>query len=267
MTQPIPRPRPTPLAVATLGLAMALTGSAPAQDGPRVDDTRAAMQKWVETRRIISAEQRDWALGREMLEDRLELVQNEIESLRARIDEAQESIAEADKKRDELIEENERLKSAASTLQDTVTSLEQRTGGLLATLPEPIQERVEPLSQRFPEDPDDTQLSLSERFQNVVGILNQVNKFHRDISVTSEVRALPDGTTTEVTALYLGIGQAYYTNTNGTAAGVGRPSPEGWSWTPANEHAEAIRLAVAILEGEQGAAFVRLPVVLEENEE
>jgi len=110
-----------------------------------------------------------------------------------------------------------------------------RTKRLLERLPDPVRERVKPLSQRFPEDPADTKLSLGERFQNVIGVLNEVNKFNGEVSVTSEVRALANGSSAEVTALYLGIGQAYYVNASGDAAGIGTASADGWVWTPADE--------------------------------
>jgi FtsZ-binding cell division protein ZapB len=235
----------------------------PKADEPKaakVDDVRDVLEKWVETRRVISKERRDWTLGREMVEDRIRLVQREIESLRARIGDAEKSIADADRKRADLVETNEKLKSASSALGHTVGALETRTRELLKRLPDPIRERVKPLSQRIPEKPEETKLSLSERFQNVVGLLNEVNKFNRDVTVTSEVRKLDNGTTVEVTALYVGIGQGYYVTAKGDAAGVGVPSAEGWVWTPANDAAARIAEAIAILKNEKAAEFVRLPV-------
>jgi len=225
-----------------------------------VGTARATIEQWVETRRIISKEQRDWKLGREMLSERIEIVQNEIESLRAKIANAEESIAEADKKRAELIEENEKLKEASSALDSTVITLEQRTSELLRRLPEPIRQRVKPLSQRISDDPQESKLSLAERFQNVVGILNEVNKFNREITLTSEVRSLPDGSSAEVTAMYIGIGQGYYVNASATVAGVGTASADEWIWTPNNTVAADIARAVAILKNEQLAQFVPLPV-------
>ncbi len=232
--------------------------AAEADDG--IDGVRAALEKYVETRKVISAEQRDWKLGREMLNERIDLVQQEIDSLREKIGNTEESIGEADKKRAELVEENERLKSASEALDGNVLSLEDNTRRLLKRLPDPIRERVRPLSQRLPEDPAETKLSLAERFQNVIGILNEVNKFNREITMTSEVRTLPDGTSAEVTALYAGIGAAWYATADGKSAGVGGPSDDGWAWTPANEDADEIAHAIAILKNEQVAAFVRLPV-------
>jgi FtsZ-binding cell division protein ZapB len=228
-----------------------------------VDGVRSALEKWVETRKVISLEQRDWALGKEMLNERIGLVQQEIDSLKAKLADAQESISDADKKRAGLVEENDKLKEASIALNDTVLTLEQNTLKLLARLPDPIRERVKPLSQRVPANADETKLSLAERFQNIVGILNEVNKFSREITLTSEVRSLPDGTSAEVTALYVGIGSAYYANANGKLAGTGTPSAEGWAWTQNNDAAPQIMEAIAILKNEQIASFVQLPVEIQ----
>jgi hypothetical protein len=127
-------------------------------------------------------------------------------------------------------------------------------------MPDRVREHVVPLSQRLPDDPDNAKESLSQRFQNVVGILNELNKANREVIVASEVRTLADGTSAEVAALYVGVGQAYYATVNGTDAGTGTPGPDGWKWAPANDAAAAITAAIAILRNEQVAGFERLPV-------
>lgn len=225
-----------------------------------VDDARATLEQWVETRRLISQERRDWTLGREMLTDRIDVVQREIESLRETIVTAEAGVTDTGEKRGELDAENERYQEVSRGLLDTIGALEARTAALLPRLPEPIRERVRPLSQRFPENPDETDLSLSERFMNVVGVLNAVNKFNREITVTSEVRTLSGGATAEVTAVYVGIGHGYYVSGDGLAAGVGTATSDAWGWTPAAGAAAEIARAISILENEEVAGFVKLPV-------
>lgn len=237
------------------------SGSISADKGAdNIEHTRTVLEKWVETRRIISQEKRDFELAREMLTERIQLVKREIKSLREKIDEAENSIAEADKKRSALVEQNEKLKEATTSLGGILVSLESRTKNLIRRLPDPIRERVKPLSQRLPEKPDETKLSIAQRFQNVIGILNEVDKFNRTISVASEVRRLDDGNSIEVTALYVGIGRGYYVNADETIAGTGTASGEGWMWESKNEAAPRIAEAIAILENEKPASFVQLPV-------
>jgi hypothetical protein len=246
------------------GLAVVAFASAAEPVGrAQIDGVRDTMGKWVETRRVISKERQEWVLGREMLDERIKLVEREIASLREKIDQARTNIDEADTKRAELTEDNDRLKSAGAWLTDVTTDLEARTAALNRQLPDPIRERIKPLSQRLPDDPNETKLSLSQRFQNVIGILNEINKFNRGIEVTSEVRTLADGSVAEVTALYVGLGQAYYTGANRTVAGVGRPGQDGWVWQPSGDAAAAVADAVAILKNEQVASFVPLPITVQ----
>ncbi len=257
------RYRTTTWYIALAGILLSvisLPSSGNATEPQNVDGVRAGLEKWVETRKVISQEQRDWKLGQEMLNERVDLVQREVDSLKSKISEAQQSISDADKKRAGLITENDKLKEAAAGLAESMVALEIRTRTLLKNLPDPIRERVKPLSQRLPENTGETKLSFSERFQNIVGILNEINKFNREVTMTSEVRTLPDGSSAEVTALYVGVGQAYYVSGDGKHAGTGTSSTDGWVWTPDNRIAPQVAEAIAILKNEQVAAFVQLPV-------
>ena len=116
------------------------------------------------------------------------------------------------------------------------------------------------LAQLIPEDKQTDKLSLGARFSTIVGILNEVNKAQLKIEMTSEIRELGSGDSAEVTALYIGISQAYYATADGRYAGKGTGTEQGWVWTPANDAAPEIAKAIAILQSEEGAAFVKLPL-------
>jgi hypothetical protein len=246
------------LCVGAFGIVAAETLSA-SFDGP-IDGTRAALEQWVETRRLISQEKRDWATDKEVLQARIDLVQREIASMRTKVSEGEASVVATDLKREELLQEHEALSTVTQSLGEVIVVLEARTRALLPRLPPPIRERVKVLSQRLPEDPGATKATLSERFQNVVGILNEIDKFNRDVTLTLEVRELPGGGAIEVTTLYLGLGQAYYASANGDAAGSGSATADGWAWTPANDSAAAILDAIAVHKNEAPAEFVPLPL-------
>jgi FtsZ-binding cell division protein ZapB len=230
---------------------------------PSVDEVRSTLERYVETRRILSKERLEFARAKQAILDRIELVEREIDSFKTRISETETSLAAADEKRSELAAANDSLKAASTSLTGVIAGLEARTLALLPRLPDPIRSRVKPLSQRIPGDPATTRLSLGDRFVNVVGILNEINKFNTEITTASEVRALPDGSSVEVTAVYLGIGQGYYVNSDATLAGVGAAEGVEWTWTSENEAAPAIAKVVAILKNETPAAFVRVPMKVE----
>lgn len=244
-------------------LACLCAGGVTAQDETaapdRVRDTRSTLQQWVETRRLTSQEKQEWRVGRELLRDRIDLVQREATTLRARIGEAEQSIVEADQKRGDLSGQNQTLRANSDVLAEQVVVLERKTRQLLPQLPEPLRRNIAPLSQRLPQDKEESPLSLSVRFQNVIGVLNAINKYHRDVHLAREVHNLQGGKTAEVSVLYFGISYGYYVTDDGQHAGVGVPSDKGFVWTQSQGFAPAIARAVAIKKGEQMAAFVNLP--------
>jgi hypothetical protein len=225
----------------------------------RIDGVRTVLEKWVETRRQVSEERLDWARKRETLQDRMDVVNREIKAVNERMDETRRSLDEAVSKGEGLRNEAAQQETASSDMIDLIASLEQRTQELLVQVPQPIRERLKPFSQRIPTDKRAKQSSLSERFQNVVAILNDLSKAAGEIITTSEVRAMPDGRSAEVTALYVGISKGYSIDGTGTLAAVGWGTPEGWVWTPANDSAAEIASAIAILTEGLEPRFVRMP--------
>ncbi len=242
-------------------MILALAGAACAQ-AQELDRTKEALSKWVEVRKLVSEEKQAWELEREVLGDRIDLVRAEKESLSGKIHETQSLITDADKKREDLVRENDALKNASATLVNRIFTLEQSVLNLLPLLPVPVQDRIRPLSQRLPKTPE-TDLALSERYQNVVGIANELNKLANEITVVSEVRNLPDGTTAEVQTLYIGFARAYYCTNKGDIAGVGYPAPDGWVWQQDNAIAPAVADSIAIMKNEKVAAFLPLPVSID----
>ena len=234
------------------------------ETAPIIEATRETLTKWVETKQLISKEKSDWASGKDILEDRVRLAEAETTTVRDKLKEISAAVAEAQKKRDELAAQNDKLKATAEKSKAMVIAAEKKLRPLLPQLPEPLREKLKPIIARFPEDSEKSTASLAERLQNVLGILDQASAFNSTVASVKELRTFPDGTRAEVTTVYLGLSQAYYTNREGTLAGIGHPGPDGWVWKPDNANGKKILLAVHILEGkEKGATFIDLPVKIQ----
>jgi hypothetical protein len=188
------------------------------------------------------------------------VLDRELKTLADRTKEVEATLTEADRKRDTLAQEAGTLKDASAQLAAMAAQLETKVKALVKRFPTPLAEKLKPLTQRLPEDSTSTTLSLAVRFQNVVGIINEANRFNREITQSSEIRKLADGSSVEVTAVYLGLAQGYYVGAGGRIAGIGRGAPEGWTWTESNDNGPAIERIVAILRNQKPAAFVPIPV-------
>lgn len=226
---------------------------------PTLAETRVSMGKWIETQQILVKERNEWQQGKEILLGRLELLRNEVGNLEQKIAEAQTSLTEAEAKLAEQNAEKDRLVETGRKLAETVARLEAEVRRLYRLAPDPTQEKLQPLLQRIPQDPATARVSVAERFQNVLGVLSELNRANGEITVTYEVRTLADGRPAEVRALYVGLAQAYYVSAGGEA-GIGRPTDEGWSWEPSRAIAGDVLEALEILQGKHTPAFVPLPV-------
>jgi len=242
-----------------IGIVVLAAGMAMGQD--RLADAKAAVEKWLDTQRLISKEENDWRVGRELLQDRIELLKRETSTLQERIAQIRKDRAETDAKVKALKEQNEALEKGMQPLKEDIKGLEFRTLAILPWTPEPVRQRVRPLSQRIPANPVESKLTLSERYQNVIGTLNELNKAARELVVSGEIRKLADGRQVEVTVFYIGLSQAYYVNEKNGVAGLGRLGALGtWEWEERNSLAAAIAHVIGVYRSETPAAYVPLPV-------
>ena len=242
-----------------VSLALGVPAAARAQTADTDESGRAVVEKWIETRRLISQEKQDWRTGRELLADRARILEKEIAGIREKTATMTNETVEVDRKLAEVRAQNEALDAVAARMRAAVAALETRLPALLARTPDPVRERVKPLVQRLPQNSADTKVSLPERFQSVIGILNEIGKANGEITVATEIRTLTDGRPAEVKALYIGLGQGYYVSAKGEA-GTGRPGVAGWEWKPANEIAARITDALQVLQNKASPHFVSLPV-------
>lgn len=222
-------------------------------------DTRSTLEKWVETRQLISEEKANWKVEQSILEDTVALLSSELERLNAELEEVEATTTAADEERAKLNQEKEQLSAASAAIEAPIAGLETQLKAILNTLPAPLVERIKPLIRRLPEDSSDTSLSLGERVQNIVGILSQADKFNTTITQTSESRQISEGKTVEVRTLYWGLATAYYVDASGQYAGIGYPTAEGWEWPRIDNAGEAIKRLIEVYEGSAEIEFIPVP--------
>jgi len=245
-----------------LVMTLALAAGVVCAEG-EMEEARASLDKWLETQRLISKEEQEWRAGKELLQERVDLIRRETESIREKIALTKKETAETAAKVAELKAQNEQLKGAVKPLAEDIKRFELRTLAILPWTPEPVRQRVAPLSQRIPANPAESKLALSERYQNVIGTLNELNKAARELSVSGEVRKLADGRQVEASVFYIGMSQAYYVNEKSGVAGIGKLGPLGtWVWEEQNGMMDAISHVLGIYKSEKPAAYVPLPVTV-----
>ena len=224
-----------------------------------INDARALLDQWVETRQLISEEQQDWRVEKSILTETRTLLSDELDRLQKSIEELESTATAADEERSKLTEEKDELKKASKTVANQIIALEAKTKKLLPLFPEPLTERIKPLIHRLPEDPENVKASLGERVQNIVGILSQANKFNNTITLTSETRAVNSGKEVQVNTLYWGLAMAYYVDSSGNYSGISYPTANGWQTSLIEGAGPQIKKLIGVYDGEDAIQFVKIP--------
>lgn len=238
----------------------ALTGSS--ITAGELDVARSTFIEWSKVQSQISKESTDWKNEEALLKDMIDASTAELESIEGRLKQLENSSTEADRKRADVTEDIEKAKSTSALLEEGASNYERAARSLIPLLPDPLKMDIQPLIQRLPINDETAQkVPLSQRIQTVVGILTQVEKFHSQISMVSEIKEVESGVSKEVKTIYFGLTVAYYADANAENAGYGHPAGDGWTWTKVEgEAAMNIAEAIAIHSNDSPPAFVTLPI-------
>ncbi len=226
----------------------------------RLDESRSVFSKWVQTRQLIAREKSEWTTERETLQQSIALFEKELARLDQEISSTATNQTQAAKEHAELDHQNQALIAAQEKLAGLAADLERQIRAAAPLFPEPVLDKIQPLLKRIPDDPAHTKAPVTERLQNLVGILNETDKFNGAVSVFSEIRRTASGSEVQVKTLYVGLARAFFVDKNGDYAGVGVPTAAGWKWETRPELASRISQAIAIYENSSPATFVALPM-------
>jgi len=248
----------------TIGALMvaAIVASSSVRADSTIDDFRVRVEKWVETRQLISEEKSDWDAERDSLHATRDLLAQEKEALEAEVEELKTATAGADDERRELLLERGEYQRALPRLEERIRAMEQEVLSVAPLLPPPLQSKLEPLLVQIPEDPTKTRLQLGQRLMNVLGVLAQAEKWNGTATLVGETRPVGDQKV-QVRTLYWGLGQAVYVDAQGRTAGIGTPGEDGWTFGNDPALAGDAGLLLDIYEGNVDVIdFVGLPVAI-----
>lgn len=225
-----------------------------------MDQTRALLQQWATTQRLITSERSDWENGKAMIAGRIQLLKISVEETEKKIAEAKAKLEDVKKRTAEAEAEKALIKEASDALLATAPELEKGVKGLYARVPSVIQEKVKVLHERIPKEGADLKnITAAERFQNVLGILNELGKANTELTSLPEIHDIGDGKKAEVKVVYVGLGQGYFVNASGTIGGLGLPSDQGWTWKTDPAIAPKMREVVEVMKKAVSPKLVELP--------
>ena len=248
-------------ALAFVSAAAVFLNSGAAAESP-INDARATLEKWVETRQLISKTKSDWQSDKESLEQTIALYERELKGIDEQMSKVSTNNTQVEKEMQEATALQKQSNEALVQSRQFATEFEAQVGKLAPQLPIPLQDILKPMLARLPADPTNTKMLAAERVQVLVGILNELDKFNNAVNVFNERRKNPKGEEVAVQTIYIGLGAAYFVNEAGDFAGVGAPGANGWEWNVKNEIASTVQEVVKIYRNEKTARFVTLPAAI-----
>lgn len=227
-----------------------------------LEDTRSSLEKWLETRQLISQTRSDWQSDKEIMEQTVALYERELKAIDEQMSKVSTNDSQVDKERAEAEALLKTSNEALAAAKEFATGLEARIQKLVPQLPAPLQDILKKDLARLPADPANTKMLAAERVQILVGLLNEIDKFNNALNVFSERRKNAQGEEVAVETVYVGLGAAYFVNDSGDFAGLGTPGAKGWEWTLQPELAPTVKAVVKIYRNERTAQFITLPVAI-----
>ncbi len=243
-------------------MTIALGGLAAAAVESPVADARVTLEKWVETRQLISKTRADWQADQETLEQTVALYERELKAIDEQMSKVATNNTQVAKEMQEALALQKYSDEALARSRQFATEFAARVQKLAPQLPAPLQDLLKPLLARLPADPANTKMLAAERVQVLVGVLNELDKFNNAVNVFNEKRKNAKGDEVAVQTVYIGLGAAYFVNEAADFAGTGAPGATGWEWNVKNEIAASVQEVVKIYRNEKTARFVTLPVAI-----
>ena len=216
---------------------------------------RVLIQEWMKTERLISEENKDWAIEQQNLQQLIALYQTEVALIREELDAAGEATKNFDEQTESLKKRAAEFKQERKKLAGKVELQRKRLLGISAFFPEPLLQKVE--SELLTLESKDT--GMRETVVAMLNVMKVAGKFNRVVSYSEEMQSVgQSGEKRQLRVLYLGLACAYFLS--GENAGVGAPAKDGWKWSVDDSLNSTMAKAIAVYEKTSRPELVTLPV-------
>lgn len=242
-----------------LGLAL-LPAALPGEPDPVAAVGKNAGE-WLKARAETVRLQTEWATQRELLESTVHAVEERAANVEARRDELKARTASEREELDTMAARNQATAAAFQATETQLKGVVEKLLRLRATLPPRLAAALE-LPYRSLAGAG-AGLSVGERMQLTMTVLNRCVQFNRVVTHGEEVIQLPgEPTARSLEVIYWGLSHGYALDRTANRAWLGAPGPQGWQWEPRPDAAQAVAELIAIADDKTEPEFVNVPAQL-----
>lgn len=238
-------------------LLLFIVGPTPAlaADVGGIDDL---VRQWLSLEQQAAALESDWRRQQPVLQQRLALLQAEKTQLAQVLKDNQNVHSEVEARRAALLAEQTAMETEQRQVVERLQQVRRRLQALAEQLPPPLLSVLNDEQATLNED-----ATASEQLQVALAQLSKLMEFDNRVTVHETTLPDPEGRRVLVKQLYLGAGVAWFVSGDGSYAGTGRPTPDGWQWRFDEDiDSDRIARAIAIYEKQHEADLVQMPLRL-----
>lgn len=221
-----------------------------------IETVEKAAADWVRTRAETARLETEWSSQQRLLESMVGGFNERAAALETKRDYL---LAKTARDREELAALQTANKDSAAALELTDAQL-KAMGARLLQLRSSLPPRLA-LALELPyRSLAGTELSVGERMQLVMTVLNRCTQFNRTITSEEELLTVDSGKGAQLLeVIYWGLSHGYALDRPAGKAWFGSPGPQGWQWEPLPDGAGQVAKLMAIYQGKAEPAFVEVP--------
>lgn len=223
-----------------------------------VADVEKAAAEWVKVRAETARIQTEWSGQKDLLESLVSGLGERAQTLEAKRDYL---LAKTAKDREEIAKleaGNKGSTDSVAAMEASLRTLDEQLVHLRPSLPPRLSEALE-LSYRSLAAKE---LTVSERAQFTMTVLNRCMQFNHGITCEEEVLKLGGGNGQLFDVIYWGLSHGYALDRTTGNTWYGSPGPEGWTWEPLADGARPVGRLIAIYRSKGEPDFVPVPARL-----
>lgn len=223
-----------------------------------VGDIDALVRQWLAIEQQAASLASDWRQQEPVLEQRIALLEAEKAQLSRVLEDNQDVHSDVEARRAALLAEQAAMETGQRQAAAQLQLIGRQLKALSAQLPPPLLAAWQEEQAMLAAD-----ASASEQLQVALAQLSKLIAFDNRVTVHEATVVDPEGRRVLVKQLYLGAGIAWFVSGDGSVAGTGGPTPDGWQWRFDEDiDSERIKNAIAIHEKREEADLVSLPLRL-----
>ncbi len=250
---------PFRLSACALSLLLLLRALPVRAETPSLDAVEKSAGDWLKVRAETSRLETEWSTQRQLLESIVHGGEEHATSLEAKRDFL---TAKTAKDRDELAALDAANKTATTGLQSVEAQLKATDARLLQarrSLPPRLSAALELPYKSLA----GSELTVGERMQLTVTILNRCLQFNRGVGCEDEVLNVgPDNEAHQLEVIYWGLSHGYALDRPAGKVWYGSPGSDGWKWEAVPDAADRVAGLMAVYHGKKDPGFVEVPVTL-----